>query len=132
MEKGRSRYKTYRSLVQFLIVLLGIVSFLAFDQVKNKVQEKDSITQTKPENLIPPLVQKELDRKIKKYKETILDKCYKKAMEAAEVHIDSLVSEMINFQARDTFKFPAKPVRPDLREPIRLNDSTKIEPIVRQ
>ena len=116
--------KKYTYLLTIIISIVCIVSFFSFDQ-------KQDLEVASIENQIPPLVQKELDIKIKKYQQIILDKCRKKALEEAEFYIDSLVAEVINFQASDTLKFPAQPTRPDLREPIILNDSTSISPIIK-
>ncbi len=101
-----------------------MISFYSFDQ-------RDEEEVVFSEDLIPPLVQKELEKKIKKYQQTIIGKCRTKAMVAAESYIDSLVAEELKFQASDTLKFPAKPIRPDLKEPIILNDSTAIAPIIK-
>ncbi len=102
-----------------------IVSFFSFDQKK---EEPEELIQDE----IPPLVQKELDQKLEVYKQIILDKCRTKAIQDAEFYIDSLVAEELKFQTGDTLKFPAKPKRPDLREPIILNDTTAISPIINQ
>lgn len=122
--KDNTGSRFYKLIIRLMIVFIGLATLLAFDQVKNEKIEP-------PQDLIPPLVQKELDRKLKTYKKNILDKCYKTAMEAAELYIDSLVAEEIKIQASDTLRFPAKPVRPDLRESIILNDSTEIVPIIK-
>jgi hypothetical protein len=81
--------------------------------------------------MISPLVQKYLDEKLERYKQTILAKCKEKAYAAAEIFIDSLVAEEIKLQASDTLKFPAKPIRPVLNAPIILNDSTTISPVIK-
>lgn len=104
--------------------MVCIASLFSFEQKQDEDEEPTSIE-------IPPLVQKELDRKIKKYKNIILDKCRTKALEAAELYIDSLVAEVVDIQTNDTLRFPAQPVRPDLRDPIILNDSTAISPIIK-
>lgn len=119
----KSKKITYLFLLIFSI--FGVVSFYAFDQ-----KQKDT-SEPPPEDLIPPLVQKELDKKLHNYTKTILDKCRQKAIEDAEYYIDSLVAEELKLLAGDTLKFPAKPVRPNLREPIILNDSTAIAPILK-
>ena len=111
-------------IVFFFVAIFSIGSFYAFDQKEDEVSEV-------LEEPIPPLVQKELALKIKKYQGTILAKCRKKALEAAESYIDSLVSEELKLQANDTIKFPAKPIRPILQEQIILNDSTAIAPIIK-
>ncbi len=107
------------------LLLLGAVFLISFDQK----EEEEPIT---PEFEIPPLVKKELKIKLDKYKQTILKKCRDKAIEEAEFYIDSLVAEELKFQASDTLKFPAKPIRPNLSEPIILNDSTEIAPIFKE
>jgi hypothetical protein len=114
--------KTYWILL--IIALFGALSFYSFDQKGDDVPEI-------LEGEIPLLVQKELDKRLKKYQQTILDKCREKALKAAEAYIDSLVAEEIKLQASDTLKFPSRPIRPELKEPIKLDDSTKIEPIIK-
>ena len=109
------------SIVSFLIVF----SLLAFDQKEEEIFEEET-------DNIPILVQKELDRRLEKYKQTILDKCRTKAIEDAEFYIDSLVAEELKLQTSDTIKFPAKPIRPELKGPIILNDSTPISPIIEE
>jgi len=79
---------------------------------------------------ISPLVQEALDAKIEKFQKTILDKCMQKALEDAEIFIDSLVAEELQIQLGDTIAFPTKPVRPKLNSPIVLDDSTAIKPII--
>lgn len=119
MKKNRYTY----SLV-ITMALLGLLHIAASNQ--NDGEEIQQATDLP----IPPLVQKELDAKLQKYQKTILDKCRNKAVKAAETYIDSLVAAELKFQTRDTLKFPAQPKRPDLREPIILNDSTAITPIL--
>ncbi|MEM9545240.1 MAG: hypothetical protein AAGA77_04670 [Bacteroidota bacterium] len=108
-----------------VILLLGSVILISFDQKEDEGPEIE-------EFVIPLLVKKELKIKLEKYKQTIIDKCKTKAIEEAEFYIDSLVAEELKFQASDTLKFPAKPVRPNLSEPIILNDSMEIGPISKE
>lgn len=119
-----STHKTIAYILLIFISAIVVIGFSAFDQ--EEIEEE-----VEKEEVIPPLVQKALDEKIKNYQKTILDKCRKKAFEEAETYIDSLVAEELKILSRDTIRFPAKPVRPDLREPIILNDSTVISPIVK-
>jgi len=114
---------TYVLFLMFLFV--GIVSFYSFDQ---RDDEERTVISDEP---IPVLVQKELDKKLQRYQQIILDKCRTKAIEDAELYIDSLVAEELKFQASDTLKFPAKPRRPIMRDPIILNDTTAIAPIIK-
>lgn len=107
-----------------LIVFGILLSIYGFDQ-----KQSEDTPQNEPAMLIPPLVQKELDKKLNRYKNTILKKCKERAYEAAEYYIDSLVAEELKIQSSDTLKFPAKPIRPSLTEPIKLDDSTTISPI---
>lgn len=113
--------------ILLILALIGVSSFYGFDQkqISDPIEETD-------EYLITPLIQMELDKKLNKYKQTILDRCREKALAAAELYIDSLVSEEIKFQSSDTLKFPSKPIRPILRDPIILNDSTAITPIIQK
>jgi len=118
--------KDYRYLVFAVLIFAGLFSAFAFDQGED---DEVDVLPEEEEFVIPPLVQKELDRKIQKYMKTILDKCRDEAIEEAEFYIDSLVAEEIKLQAGDTLRFPAKPPRPYLGAPIILNDSTEIAPI---
>jgi len=117
----KSKKYTYKLILIFS--LLSVISFYSFDQQQNAKPELDVS--------FPPLVKKELAKKLEKYKKTIIEKCRKKAFEAAESYIDSLVAEELKFQSSDTLKFPAKPIRPNLQKPIILNDSTVITPIIK-
>jgi len=119
------KHYRYTYFVIFALLILAVGSLLSFDQK----QDKEAVVS---DFEIPPLVQKELTARLEKYKQTIIDKCMKEAIEDAEFYIDSLVAEELKFQARDTLKFPAKPRRPQLREPIILNDSTEIAPIIKK
>lgn len=103
------------------VICIGLFAFT--QEEKNTVVE-DNIA-------VPRLVQKELDRKISKFKVTILERCTKEAIDAAELFIDSLIAEEFKFQAGDTLSFPSKPVKPTLPNPIILNDTTGIEPIIK-
>lgn len=118
----KSRHFTY--FIVLTISIFCVANFYAFDQ-------KEDANTEDPDFHIPPLVQKELDLKIQKYQQTILDRCRMKALDAAESYVDSLVAEELKLLAGDTLKFPAKPTRPNLREPIILNDSTAISPIIK-
>ena len=69
--------KKYRYLL-IIISLIVTVSFFSFDQKQDSEEPSNK-------NQIPPLVQKELDIKIKKYQQIILDKCRTKALEAAGI-----------------------------------------------
>ena len=122
----KSSVNTYFTV--FILTLVCLVSFYAFDQ---KEEEENSENVELFEEEISPLVQKNLDEKLERYKNTILDRCRVKAFEAAEIYIDSLVSEELKLQASDTLRFPAKPTRPILKSPIILNDSTFITPIIK-
>jgi len=116
--------KIHTYILYILIAFICIGSFYAFDQKEDEVVVASEV-------LIPPLVQKHLELKLKKYQKTILDKCRTRALEDAESYIDSLVSEELKLQSGNTLRFPAKPIRPELREPIILNDSTLIAPIIK-
>ena len=117
------RFKYY--VLGFFSILI-VLSFFAFDQ-----KEEENPLKEESDN-IPILVQKELDRRLENYKQTILNKCRTKAIEDAEFYIDSLVAEELKLQTSDTIRFPAKPVRPILEGPIILNDSTPISPIIKE
>ena len=122
----KSRVKTH--IVVLISAIICLCALYSFDQIEDdKVEERIE----ELEEILPPLVQKHLDEKIERYKKTILKKCKEKAYEAAEIYIDSLVAEELKLMASDTLKFPAKPIRPELREPIILNDSTFISPIIK-
>ncbi|MDF1696672.1 MAG: hypothetical protein P1U56_12600 [Saprospiraceae bacterium] len=125
--KGSKTKKWSIYYVMLAFTITGIISFYGFDQ-----KQADKVSDPEPTSLIPPLVQKELDKKLNRYKQTILNKCRTLAYEKAEAYIDSLVSEELKFQTRDTIKFPSQPVRPILNAPIILNDSTEISPILKK
>ncbi|MFT6337058.1 MAG: hypothetical protein ACI86M_001924 [Saprospiraceae bacterium] len=105
----------------FCVVSMTIL--FSFSQSENTESDSQEV------NSIPPLVQQNLKEKLEKFKNTILRKCKREAIEAAEIFVDSLVSVELKLQANDTIFFPAKPVRPMLPEKIILNDSTDIDPI---
>lgn len=116
----KSKIISYISLVSVGILLVLVVSAFSIDQAIDEPQE----------DVISPLVQKAIDAKLAKYRQTIKKKCRKRAIEAAEIYVDSLVAEELKFQAGDTMFFPSKPMRPGLPEKIILNDSTGIKPII--
>ena len=122
----KSKWFTY----YFCLIIIGVstLSFYSFDQKSDSTE----VPQKESSMLLPPLVQKALDEKLTRYKNTILKKCKEKAYKAAEAYIDSLVAEELKIQSSDTIKFPAKPIRPTLGGPIKLNDSTAIAPILKK
>jgi len=116
MKKGRASYHKRLFLVLSLVVGLSTFSFK---------------TETKEDREYPILVQKALDKKLAKYKSNILKRCYEKAAKEAEAFVDSIVAEEVKLLSADTLLFPSKPVRPELKEKIILNDSTGITPILK-
>lgn len=112
-------YKIVLGVLCILSILLSF-SFAKSDTIAKNIQEV---------NAIPPLVQQKLKEKLDKFKNTILEKCKLETIEAAEIFVDSLVSEQLKLQVNDPISFPAKPVRPELLKKIILNDSTVIDPI---
>jgi hypothetical protein len=117
--------------VILITALVFLVTLFAFDQKEDETFMLKAEEVEELEEVISPLVQKFLYEKLERYQKTILNKCKEKAYEAAEVYIDSLVAEELKLLASDTLKFPAKPTRPELREPIILNDSTIVSPIIK-
>ena len=97
------KYLTYY--IYVFVVIFCIASIYAFDQ---RDPDKNYIT----DETFPPLVQQKLNEKLDRYTKTILGKCRERALEAAELYIDSLVAEELKLLASDTLNFPAKPVRP--------------------
>lgn len=116
---------TYNLLLAALCVLSITILYSFSQSAKVKVGNESVIS-------IPPLVQQKLQEKLDKFKRTILEKCKREAIEEAEIFVDSLVSEELMIQARDTIFFPAKPIRPRLPKKIILNDSTTIDPIIKE
>ena len=120
-----SRNRTYKLVIGVFCVLCITVLY-SFSQLEKIVADDQEI------NSINPLVQQKLKEKLDKFKNSILDKCKREAIEEAEKFVDSLVSEELKILSGDTMYFPAKPVRPGLPKKIILNDSTAIDPIIKQ
>lgn len=59
-----------------------------------------------------------LAEKIRRYQLEEVEICKDKASEAAEAHVDSLISDWVAKQLVDTIKIPAKPVRPETPDAI--------------
>ncbi|MFT4533699.1 MAG: hypothetical protein ACI9P5_001050 [Saprospiraceae bacterium] len=118
-----------RGTYKLLLAALGVLcmtflfSFSQSDEVKVR-NDSDSA--------ISPLVQQKLQEKLDKFKKTILEKCKREAIQEAEIFVDSLVSEELMLQENNKTSFPAKPIRPGLPHKIILNDSTKIDPIIKE
>ena len=58
------------------------------------------------------LIQERLEKRINDYKMEQLEKCYKKAMEEAEITVDSIIAIELGAGPIDTLDFPRKPVKP--------------------
>ncbi len=54
----------------------------------------------------------ELEKKIKKYKKTEVEKCLTKATQEAEIYVDSIIALWVSEQLVDTMTIPEKPNRP--------------------
>ncbi len=104
---------------------IGIIIGICFLSVSFLLKEEG------PDNSeqVSSLVQKELEKKLSKYKKNKRDACLKKVLRDAEIHVDSIIIKEINIRVVDTLVFPEKPVRPNYPKEIVLNDSVKIEPL---
>lgn len=103
-------------LISFAIGSLVLMSFYQKDTLKEPT---------------PTLVQKAFEEKISIFLQNRKEKCLEKILEDAEAYVDSIIISEINVKLLDTLIFPEKPLRPDFPSKIILNDSTKIEPIVK-
>jgi len=83
--------------LKFILVIIGFLIAVSFVTVqKDKGQ----------------LVQEALIKRIDDYKSDQLAKCYKKAMEEAEVTVDSIIAIELGAGPIDTSDFPRKPIKP--------------------
>lgn len=108
----------------FSIVILIAICIL------NSFQKSELVYTDYTDEKLPPLVAKELDRKINIFKENILKKCKENALLEAELFVDSIVSEQIKNLTGDRRTFPKIPKKPELNKNIILDDSTAIKPIL--
>jgi len=121
-----SRKSTYRSIL-IASILLSVISLCAFSF--SQIDDQKEVVEVVKKKT-PDLVQKEVERKLEKFKLSIIKRCTENAIKNAEIFIDSLVADELELQRNDTIAFPAKPTRPVQPGKIILNDSTGISPIL--
>ena len=106
--------------VHILIYTFSIAVLLSF-------QLPDSIDQRK----IPSIVREKLDEEIKHFYEERMKICKLDALTRAEDFVDSIIENKIHLVIAKGIIFPDKPAKPGFPREIRINDSTKIEPVLK-
>ncbi|MEE9439144.1 MAG: hypothetical protein V3V14_09105 [Saprospiraceae bacterium] len=118
------RIKPFQNyIVAFVIICSIVITIFSSFEIQSEGNYQDETPQS--------LIDKELDKRLTKYRNRLLDKCKKEAIEEAILYTDSIVAEMMNLHANDTLYFPKKPNRPLAPQLIQLNDSTSIQPIIK-
>lgn len=72
---------------------------------------------------LSPLVQKELDKRIKSYSDILVRRCKEDAYKRAVNYVDSIIVEELRVHKYQDLDFPERPTRPKLPETIILEDS---------
>lgn len=73
------------------------------------------------------IAKESLDKKLHNYRLRLEEKCRKKALQEAVLHVDSLIIKELKLHHKKSVSFPQRPTRPKLPEDIILDDSTTIE-----
>ena len=109
---------SFPHLFTFFIVSILFVSF----------QLPDSIDQHK----IPVKVKSKLDEEVKTYYEDRMKICKLDALTRAEDYVDSIIENKIQLVIAKGVIFPSKPTKPNFPREIKINDSTKIQPVLKK
>lgn len=77
------------------------------------------------------LMEKEVEYKIKKYIHNKLKKCKSEALEDAEIHVDSIITEVTKNAVKNDLEFPERPERDTSSENFNFKiDSIKLDKVV--
>lgn len=109
---------SFLHLLIFIAVAIFLVSF----------QLPDSIDQSK----IPVIVKSKLDEEVKNYYEDRMKICKLDALTRAEDYVDSIIENKIQLVIAKGVIFPSKPIKPNFPKEIKINDSTKIQPVLKK
>ncbi len=90
-------------------------------------QLPDSIDKKK----IPVLVNTKLDTDIKEYYAERMRICKLDALTRAEDFVDSIIINKISLTVLKGIRFPERPSRPESPKEIKLDDTTKILPVIK-
>lgn len=107
-----------RHLLLFLVVFILFISF----------QLPDSVDQSK----IPLMVKNKLDEEVRNYYEDRMKICKLDALTRAEDYVDSIIENKIQLVIAKGVIFPLKPTKPNFPKEIKINDSTKIQPVLKK
>lgn len=105
----------------YAFVLLACTLALSF-------QLPDSINKS----LLPAIVTKKIDEDIKEYYAERLRICKLDALTKAEDFVDSIIVNKISLSVLKGISFPSRPLRPESPKEIKLDDTTKIMPVIKK
>lgn len=115
-----SNMKKEFTLLHILIYSFSITVLLSF-------QLPESIDQKK----LPFIVKEKLDEEVKHFYEERMKICKLDALTRAEDFVDSIIENKIHLVIAKGIIFPNKPIKPSFPREIRINDSTKIQPVLK-
>jgi hypothetical protein len=110
-------------MIQRKIILVLIIAILT----GVSYQLPDSIKKS----TVPLIVSRKIEQDIKDYHAERWRICKLDALTRAEDYVDSIIVNKISLTVLKGIKFPNRPARPDSPKDIRLDDTTKIRPILK-
>jgi hypothetical protein len=107
----------------FIVAALMIIA-----PVISSYQLPDSLSQS----LLPLIVSQKIDEDVKEYYAERLRICKLDALTKAEDFVDSIIINKISLSVLKGIKFPIRPARPKSPATIKLDDTTKIIPVLKK
>lgn len=86
-----------KSIIKYSLATLLLIAMCSYQSAQKTKQQ---------------LIEEALEAKILKFKFQEDAKCLKKALEAAEINVDSIISIELGAMSTDSVSFPSKPVKP--------------------
>lgn len=106
---------------------LHVLTFVLVTVIFISFQIPDSIDQRK----VPTAVKTKLEEEIELYYQERMKICRLEALTRAEDFVDSIIENKIQLVIAKGIIFPNKPIKPSFPREIRINDSTKIQPVLK-
>lgn len=83
------------------------------------------------EHKVPLIVNEKIEEEIAAYYVERMKICKLDALTRAEDYVDSIIENKIQLVIAKGIYFPNKPTKPNFPKEIKINDSTKIEPVIK-